>query len=127
MDSNFVVTFPMVMSGLVSFGLAGLWYWIAKTNAKDALDAEKAEADRKAKEAMTHESFTQLHTRLDAERDKRELVLEKVHALELAQQSLVTHQELEQIYGRVDAIRKEVTDDVRSMTTQVIAALASRA
>lgn len=120
MDNAFVVTFPMVMTGILSLVVTLFGLWISRMNAKSEKEDDAKMAAAAIKDAATHQGFVELHARIDKERDKREEVMEKLHMLELMLQSTIKREEL-------DGILKEVRDDVRGMTAQVIQALAARA
>lgn len=96
--STYVLTFPMLISGILALAGTGLGIMVKKW----LNDSEKAQ-DLKDRE--THDSFVNLTNKLDKETEAR-------HALELQLAQVVKREELENIYARIDKLQVDLTNAI---------------
>lgn len=105
MDNAYIVTFPMVMAGLVLLAVTILGFIVRKWLA----DSDKVQAE---KDILAKESFQLLHGRCDELRERREQDLEKVHRLELEIAQMVKREEMTELRTHIDQSFQKVIEAV---------------
>ena len=108
----FVITGPMVMSGVTTLLMAGFWYWKKKDDKLEEQAKAKAEEEERVKAAAIHESFAKQEAETKA-------LVEQTHKLELAVANLVRREELEGIYERIEARAAETRQDMKDVVKGV--------
>ena len=99
MDVHYGIELTIVIVGCL------LTWWLSHRDAQAEKVRQDAKEAQAAKDAENHESFQQLHERINGLRDKLDEAKEKSHQLELASKDLVQRIEMDQL-------RKDMTDHI---------------